>query len=321
MGNLPKNRLSFSRPFLNAGIDYCGPFFVKEHRHRNRTKVKTYVAVFVCLATKAVHLEFASDLTTEAFLSCLKRFVARRGMIKSLSSDNATNFTGANHELKNLFEQIHMLEKDDKIKNYLSEFKIDWNFIPPRAPHFGGLWEAAVKSFKFHFIRIAGTKLLTYEQLQTYVVQIEAILNSRPLTPLSSDPNDFLPLTPGNFLIGTSMMTLPQEDLQEVPENRLSNWQLSQQMTHHFWTRWHKEYLNELISRSKWKKQTDQSNIKHGTLVVIKEDNLPPMNWKLGRIVDTHAGQDGIIRTLTIKSASGLFKRALKCVYPLPIDN
>ena len=105
MGNLPQNRLSFTRPFFNTGVDYCGPFCVKEHRHRNRTKVKTYVAVFVCFSTKALHLELVSDLMIEAFIACLRRFLARRGILNFISSDNATTFIGARKELKNLYKK------------------------------------------------------------------------------------------------------------------------------------------------------------------------------------------------------------------------
>ncbi|XP_033228837.1 uncharacterized protein LOC117180447 [Belonocnema kinseyi] len=153
MGNLPKDRVSFTRPFEHVGVDYCGPFFVKENRHRNRTKVKTYISIFVCLATKAVHLEIASDLTREAFIACLSRFFSRRGFPSSISSDNAANFVGANNELRNLCKQIASLEQNEGVQNYLTKKGITWNFIPPRAPHFGGLWEASIKSFKLHFTR------------------------------------------------------------------------------------------------------------------------------------------------------------------------
>ena len=222
MGNLPKDRVSFSRPFEHVGVDYCGPFFVKEHRHRNRIKVKTYVSIFDCLATKAVHLELASDLTTEAFIACLSRFFSRRGLSSSISSDNATNFIGANNELKDFYKQIESVEHNKTVENYLTKKGITWHFMPLRAPHFGGLWEASVKSFKLHFTRVTGNSLLTYEQLHTYVTEIEAILNSRALTPLSPDPNDFLPLTPGHFLIGKSMTSFPSRDLRTIPANRLN---------------------------------------------------------------------------------------------------
>lgn len=190
----------------------------------------------------------------------------------------------------------------------------------PKAPHFGDLWEAAVKSFKKHFLKVAGSTLLTYEQLHTYVVEIEAYLNSRPLIPLSTDPNDLLPLTPGHFLIGTSLTSFPQADLRSVSVNHLKCWEHAQQMRHHFWDQWHKEYLNEQISRSKWKTASNDNDIMIGSLVVLKEDNLPPMAWKLGRVTAIHPGSDGIIRTVTVKSHIGVYKRSLKNLYPLPSD-
>lgn len=157
--------------------------------------------------------------------------------------------------------------------------------------------------------------------MHTYVVEIEAILNSRPLTPLSSDPNDFNPLSPAHFLIGGSMTSIPQEDLCSIPVGRLNCWQTIQQMRHHFWKRWHREYLHEMISRSKWQTTTNQDNIQIGTLVVIKEDNIPPMKWSLGRILSTHAGPDGIVRVVTVRNPTGTYKRSLKTLYPLPLND
>ena len=313
-----QNRLKSNRPFLNVGVDYCGPFFIKEKRHRNRNKVKAYVSVFICFATKAVHLELVGDLTTESFIGCLKRFFSRRGKSQTIYSDNATNFVGARNELNELYNSIESMEKDPKVQAYLLNEQVTWRFISPRSPHMGGLWEAAVKSFKHHLKRTVGNSLLT-EQLETYVIEIEAILNSRPLSPLSSDPNDLLPLTPGHFLIGSSLTSFPQTDLRDIPVGRLSSWQHVQQMRQHFWSRWQKEYLHQMIGRSKWQSTSNQDSIKIGTLVVLKEDNLPPMDWKLGRIVETHQGQDKIVRIVTVRTNAGIYKRSVTRLYPLPI--
>ncbi|XP_043492375.1 uncharacterized protein LOC122517844 [Polistes fuscatus] len=222
MSDLPANRLQQMRPFLHTGVDFCGPVFLKEKQYRNRGRIKAYVAIFVCFSTKAVHLELASDLTTETFLAALRRFMARRGKSSDIYSNNATNFVGAANVLQ------------DRVSRKLSDEGIRWHFIFPRSPHFGGIWEAAVKSFKHHLIRVIGETLLTYEAMQTYVLEIEAILNSRPLTPLSDDPNDLRTLTPGHFLIGDSLTSLPEHDHRDLPCNRLSHWQQIQQMRQHF---------------------------------------------------------------------------------------
>lgn len=271
------------------------------------------MAVFVCFATKAVHLEVVSDLTTEAFIAALKRFIARRGICKNIYSDNGTNFVGANNEL---MKHHQVVSRDERLKHFLTTKEISWHFMPALSPHFGGLWEAAVKSFKHHVKRVVGEELFTYEQFTTFVIEIEAILNSRPLTPLSSDPNDLTALTPGHFLIGDSLTCITEIDFSETPSNRLSAWQHIQKVKQDFWARWHKEYIHQLNLRHKWTKGSHDIN--QGTVVVLKDDNLPPLCWHLGRVEQVHPGADGIIRAVTVRTNNGVYKRNVKKLAPLP---
>ena len=132
---------------------------------------------------------------------------------------------GTCRELDELYNLLRAKEHNEKIQEFLLDQKISWKFIPPRAPHFVGLWEAAVKSFKHHFSRTVGDTLLTFQQLETYTIEIEAIFNSRPVSPMLSDPNDLRPLTPRNFLIGFPLTSFPQTDFTDAPSNHLSNWQ------------------------------------------------------------------------------------------------
>ena len=316
MGNLPASRVTESRPFYNCGVDYCGPFYIKERRFRNRTRIKVYVAVFICLATKAVHLEVVSDMTTEAFIAALKRLIARRGMCRNMYSDNGSNFIGANNELREIHED---LLKNERIQHFLADKGISWHFMPALSPHFGGLWEAAVKSFKHHVKRVVGEELFTFEQFNTFVIEVEAILNSRPLTPLSCDSNDPIALTPGHFLIGNSLTSLPETDFKATATNRLSNWQHIQKVKQDFWSRWHKEYINHLNVRHKWTKGSH--TIKEGTIVVMMDDQLPPLQWHLGRIEKVHPGKDDIIRTVTVRTSRGVYSRNVKQLAPLPVHN
>ncbi|XP_068987621.1 uncharacterized protein [Bombus flavifrons] len=191
-------------------------------------------------------------------------------------------------------------------------------FQPPNSPHFGGLWEAAVKSFKHHLIRVVGTELLTFEHLNTLVIEIEAILNSRPLTPISSDPKDPPVLTPGHFLIGDTLTSLRERDFRTVPSGRLSSWQRIHQIKQYFWSRWNREYLNELTRRNKWDK--GKHDIREGTVVILREDNVPSMQWPLGRVIKVHPGADGIIRTATVQTATSILDRGVKRLVPLPIQ-
>ncbi|CAK1601390.1 unnamed protein product [Parnassius mnemosyne] len=198
----------------------------------------------------------------------------------------------------------------------LAQENINFHLIPPQAPHFGGLWEAGVKSIKYNLRRILGNCNLTYEELNTVLVQIEGVLNSRPLTPLSTDPDDLLPLTPGHFLIGRPITSLPSQNYEEVPSSRLSRYQRIQQLRQHFWRRWSKEYLSELQQRSKWRSNAD--TLGTGDLVVLKEDNLPPLKWRLDRITAFHPGADGINRVADIRTATGIVRRPFCKISPLP---
>lgn len=318
MGSLPSVRTVANRPFTNVGVDYCGPFFIKEKRFRNRNKIKVYVAIFVCLSTKATHLEVVSDLTTEGFIAALKRFISRRGKCASIYSDNATNFVGANNELRELHTLLASDDHNNRVHDYLSVKGIIWHFNPPHSPHFGGIWEAAVKSFKHHLRRVVGSELFTFEQFNTLVIEIEAVLNSRPLISLSSDPNDLCALTPSHFLIGDVLSSLPEHNFSSTQNNRLSTWQHIQKVKRDFWTRWHKEYINELNIRHKWTK--GNHDIKKDSIVLLHDDNLPPLQWRLGRVIEIYPGHDGIIRTVRVKTTTGELTRTVKKLALLPVE-
>ncbi|XP_076686078.1 uncharacterized protein LOC143378149, partial [Andrena cerasifolii] len=199
MGNLPAYRVTPARPFLQVGLDYAGPFTLLASRGRGQRTHKGYVAVFVCLTTRAAHLEVVSDYSTEAFLAALRRFTARRGLCSTIHSDRGTNFVGAARELRDNLEPLR--STSEVMQAHLLGDGITWRFNPPAAPHFGGIWEAAVKATKHHLRRVVGDQHLTYEEMTTLLAQIEACLNSRPLQPLSDDPGDVTALTPGHFLI------------------------------------------------------------------------------------------------------------------------
>jgi hypothetical protein len=320
MGDLPVKRLEPARPFINSGLDYCGPILIKTHRGRGKQKtIKAYVCLFICLSTKAIHIELVSDLTADTFLDALKRFVSRRGTVKSIISDNATNFIKANKDLIDLHQFFQNSEISRKLVTTLSNENIQWKFIPPRTPNFGGLWEAGVKSVKFHIKRVVGETVLTYDELYTLLTRIEACLNSRPLVPMSNDPNDLTAITPGHFLIGEALTAPLEPDLTELKINQLSRHQLLERLRQHFWKRWRTEYLSYLQGRTKW--QSPSPSLQPGDLVLLVEDNVPPLCWPLGRIQQVHPGSDGNVRVVTVKTNRGTYKRGVRKVCVLPIES
>ncbi|XP_018372882.1 PREDICTED: uncharacterized protein LOC108767469 [Trachymyrmex cornetzi] len=315
MGPLPKERVTPSRPFLNAGVDYAGPLTLKTWRGKNARTYKAYIALFVCLATSAIHLELVTDYTTDAFIAAYKRFTARRGICATLWCDCGTNFKGAEATLQQLFTAA--TKEARHLADLLATDGTQWKFNPPSAPHFGGKWEAGVKSVKYHLRRAIGESVLTYEEMTTFLIQVEAILNSRPLCPCSDDPEDLTALTPGHFLIGNAPKLVPEPSLEEERISRLSRWQLLRQMIDHFWTRWSRESLQRYHAISKWTQRN--KTIHEGSLVLIVDERYPAAKWPLGRVTATHPGEDGLIRVVTVKTSSSTFKRPIVKLCPLPI--
>ncbi|XP_065370901.1 uncharacterized protein LOC135963050 [Calliphora vicina] len=273
MADLPQDRIIGCRPFWVCGVDLCGPVLTTL-RIRGRPPVKTYIAVFVCFASKAIHLEALSDLQTDTFHSALNRFVGRRGLPKKIWCDNATNFVGTARVWN---------EKDKvRVQKATAEQGVEFQFIPPRAPHFGGLWEAAVKSAKSLLLRTIGKANLTYEELTTALIDVEAVLNSWPIVAITEDPNDGEALTSGHLLIGSSLKALPEIEGRGNKGGSLKRFRLLSSLKEHFWAVWQRDYVRDLQQRAKWR--TPNNNLKVGDVVIVHEDNLPPQKWVLGKV-------------------------------------
>lgn len=317
MGDLPSQRVNSYSVFENVGTDYGGPFLIKDRKTRGCRLTRAYICLFVCMCTKAVHIELVSELTTDAFLAALKRFVSRRGKPSNIYSDNGSNYIGANNQLNEIY--TFLKDNSNVVSQNLLVDKVNWHFIPANSPNFGGLWEAGIKSIKSHLKRVMGNASLTFEDFSTLLTQIEGILNSRPLCPMTDDPDDNTALTPAHFLIGRTLTMLPEYDLSNILENRLDKWQRLQNLFQVIWNRWRKEYLNELQTRQKWKVNAERL-LKLGSLVLVKEDKVPPLQWPLGRVTDLHPGHDGILRVVTIKIRGYAVKRAVNRLCVLPIE-
>lgn len=317
MANLPKFRVNPNRAFLISGVDFCGPFTMKLYPGRCKKISKVYICLFVCTVTKAIHLELVTDLTSAAFIAAFRRFVARRGHCKEIWSDHGTNFVGASRELDLAFKNSQS-QLITEISELLANDLTQWKFIPPRAPHFGGIWESGVKSVKGHLKRVVGQAFLTYEEFATLLAQVEACVNSRPLTLMSSSLDE-PPLTPSHFLIGEPLIGVPEPSLIDVNLSPLNRWHIIQRMMQCLWRRWQTEYLTTLQHRYKW--NTTKPDLPLGTVVLVKDDTLPPGKWLLGRIIQKHPGADGVTRVVTLQYKDNIFKRPIVKLCPLPLDD
>lgn len=315
MGQIPEVRLKPIRPFKISGVDFTGHINIRFSPGRGSKSYKGYICVLICMFSKAIHLEAVSDLSAQGFIAAFRRFVSRRGHCKTLYSDNGTNFVGASKELREMLNRS-ISQVPEEIGKLLANDGTTWTFIPPHAPNFGGLWEAGVRSTKTHLKRIIGDSTLTFEELSTVLTQVEACLNSRPLSHLSNCPDDPMPLTPGHFLVGEPLIILPDENYENKNITGLQRWKLTQKMVNDFWRKWSEEYLVTLQQRYKWNTKSFEPEI--NDIVIVRDHNLPPAKWLLGKIVEKHPGKDKITRVVTIKTKNGLYKRSCNKLCFLP---
>jgi len=300
MADLPKERLIPDLPpFTNVGVDYFGPVEVK----RGRSMVKRYGVIFTCMASRAIHLEVAYSLDTDACINSLRRFICRRGQVVQIRSDNGTNFIGAERELR---ESLNSWNKSQIQKAMLQE-GVQWSFNPPGGSHYGGVWERMIKMVKKILSSILHQQTLDDEGFHTVLCEIEAILNDRPITKLSDDPNDLEPLTPNHLLQMKGKPVLPPGlfDQSELYSRR--RWKQVQYMCDLFWRRWTNEYLPLLQERQKWNKE--RRSFAPGDIVVIVDSTAPRGSWLMGRVLEVFPDKNGLVRSVRVQTKTSVLER------------
>lgn len=322
MAELPPVRVRPAAPFQSVGIDMAGPYIVRPSskvKLSTRSKatipeIKGWIIVFICLVTRAVHFEAVESMSADDFLAAYQRFTNRRGDPEFVCSDNGTNFVGANWKLEEAFKTW----ANDLIQHYANTRGTKWSFIRPCAPHEGGIWEAAVKSMKHHLKRIMGTQKYSIQGIETLLTSVEACMNSRPLCAQSDDPNDIEALTPAHFLIGRPLRLPLQDKAKAPPKSARAYFKAMQFQIQKFWQLWSEDYLHTLMQRPKWKQA--QANIQIGQLVLIKNENLPPTYWAMGRVSETSIGEDNKVRSVRLRTQTGFLNRSVHKLCVLPVD-
>ncbi|XP_064625911.1 uncharacterized protein LOC135486745 [Lineus longissimus] len=312
MADLPAMRLvAYEPPFSRTGLDYFGPLIVK----RGRSELKRWGAIFTCLNVRAVHLEVVESLDASSFINALRRFLGRRGDPKDIWSDNGTNFTGGERELREALQHWNAQNVDDE----LAQRGISWHFQPPAASHMSGVYEQLVKSVKLALKALLGQALVSDEVLATTLVEVERVLNSRPLCKVSDDPKDDEVLTPSHFLLQKPCTSLPPGLFVKEDAYHRKRWKHCQLLAQHFWKRWLKEYLPALQERSKWHQK--MRNVSEGDLVMNADDDSPWGQWPLARVSRTFTGDDGQVRVAEVKTKTSTLVRLIHKLCMLEASN
>ena len=307
MADLPLSRTLVEPPFSYCGCDYFGPMLVKE----GRKTLKRYGVIFTCFSLRAVHIEIASTLETDSFIQALRRFVARRGVVREIRSDNGTNLVGADNELKRAVTEMDQ----EKISAFLSQQGCDWITCvrnTPTASHMGGVWERMIRTVKSVLMSLIKDtpRKLDEETLRTFLAEAEGIVNSRPLTIENLQDPDSAPLTPNQILTMKSRFVLPPPGVfQHADVYCRKRWRITQHLANCFWSRWRKEYLQLLQPRQKWTEE--RRNLQVNDVVLLKEEGVVRGHWPMGRVTEVHPSEDGLVRSVSIQVNGTTAKRPI----------
>ena len=317
MPSLPEFRVKMNQPFNITGVDYTGALTVKGTGHELG---KAYIVLFTCPVTRAIHVEAVQNQSCDTFLMTFRKFCNRRTFPSVMLSDNATTFVAAADYLKEMADNI-------QCKEYLKEIQCTWKFIPARAPWFGAIWERLIGLFKSCLKKVLGQALLSFEELSCVVVELEAIINDRPLSYVPGEINQLEVLTPNHLLYGRKLRSFPKEETnwEEIykdpsygqKEQVEKRYQYIAKVCSDLWKRWEHEYLTTLRETHRTGKQHD-SWPRKGDIVLIRDEG-PRNRWKMGEVIELNTGPDSIPRVATVRTAQSQLIRPIVKLYPLEL--
>lgn len=292
MADLPEDRLLPDQPpFTNVGVDFFGPFDIK----RGRSLV----------VVRAVHIEIAHSLDIDSCINAIRRFICRRGQVKMIRSDNGTNFVAAEKELRKALENLDQT----KIQNTMTEKGIKCIFNTPAASHQGGVWERQIRTVRKVLNSVLQQQTLDDEGLQTVMCEVEAIINSRPITHSSDDANNVEALTPNHLLLMRTRPNIPPGVFDKDDQHARRRWRQIQYIANLFWTRWTREYLPFLQERQKC--LTPQRNFAPGDIVLIMDESAPRNSWSMGRVIKTLPDSSGTVRRVSVQTKTNILDRPI----------
>jgi hypothetical protein len=317
-GQIPKDRISETPPFFTTEVDFTGPVYVKTGQDVS----KSYIALFTCAVTRAVHLELVSDMSTSKFILALRRFLSRRGNCQTFYSDNAKTFKRVSKDIE-YFEKI---VKDKDLQNYLSSKRISWKFIAELAPCWGGFYERLMRSIKEPLRKILGRAQVTFEELTTILTEVENVLNQRPLSYVFNDANEPEPLTPAHFLLVGHKVEYPyyfadffndSTSRDTLIKRKMYQMKLLQQI----WKKWKNQYLLDLKTFHSFSSPDVKENLKEGDIVLLEGSQKSKFFWDMGIITQVIKGRDGLVRSCIVKTKNNELRRPIQLLYPIELIN
>ncbi|XP_071122566.1 uncharacterized protein [Mytilus edulis] len=299
MSDLPEDRLTPGPPFTFVGIDTFGPYQIIHRKTRGSSiNQKRWAILFTCLVSRAIHIEVIEEMSSASFINAYRRFIAIRGSVKLIRSDRGTNFVGA---IQDLGITAEFIEKGT-VDIMLSQYGTIWKFNPPHASHVGGSWERMIGLSRriLACMLIREKNRLTHEMLVTLMAEVSAIVNSRPLVSVSTDPDNPEVLSPSMLLThkkGQDEQTMLQFGTKDMLR---SQWKMVQGLADEFWSKWNKEYLHTLQVRKKWELPIKDLNI--GDIVLMRDKELPRPQWPMAIVTKVFPSADMKIRKVGIRT-------------------
>ena len=323
---LPPQRMDEYVAWLSIAVDFFGPAQIKhkcelkeecphkekDKKHKCNLKArcphgeedKVWGCIFTCLQTRAVHLELVDSLSTTSFIQAFNRLCARRGQPAFVWSDNAKTFKSASRLLAQLYKKVDWQE----VYQTAAKKGIEWRFGVEKAPHTNGVVERMVRSVKDALKTTLAAPNVSFRHLETMLIEVEGIINDRPLMSPTEDDNDPATVTPAMLCIGRPIHMIPMAEVDTKAGKDFSRMQVyRRELINKFWRRWRQDYLlQQQVSRF----TTGRMGIvEKGQIVLLREENLSKGKWRLAKVIEPVLGRDGRIRRVKLRTSKGLIDR------------
>ncbi|VDI05043.1 Hypothetical predicted protein [Mytilus galloprovincialis] len=314
MSDLPYDRLQSTPPFTFIGIDTFGPWNILTRKTRGgQANSKRWAVLFTCLYTRAIHIEVIEELSSSSFINCLRRFISLRGDVQEIRSDRGTNFVGATDHLNANVVNV----EDTAIKHFLDNSKVTWIFNPPHSSHMGGVWERMIgvtRRILDSMMMDIQSRHLTHEVFITLMAEVCAIVNSRPIVPVSTDPDSPTILSPASLITQKTNQIQSSFGPYDIKDLYKSQWRCVQHLANIFWQKWRKEYLQQQQVRRKWQNVTP--DLTEGDIVLMKDQSVSRCEWPIGIIISAIKSFDNKVRKAEVR----IFRDGKRLTYTRPIS-